>query len=505
MTPVSRKIATYLSLGFQYLMLLLMIVRGIIIPPLAARYIDHDLLGAWFASGNIVQWLMISEGGAWLYLRQKTAQEFGRNDKTALSQTIGSGAVILFLLAIVIIGSGLAIASWVPGWMNISGGNARELLLAFSLTVIGMGISLPACIPRAVAHGLQRQIAVNLNLLVAEVISLATIIVMIIKGYGVISLGIGPLVREVVHNLVNWPLLAILLRRIQVRPSVSMEYFRSMSGKMGWTFVNNLGGVMRRNVDALIVSQLFGNSEVLVVEWTKRAWEIFTALTTRASTAFTPAMAHLHGEGDMPKFRSISHRLFIVIAVATGITTGYGLAFNGTFVGLWVGSQFFAGSTFNLLLGLATSISVITFTLMEVLFATGNIRGPAIAQVIVSVARIVLMVLFAPRFGLLSIPLSMLVTETLGGLTYLALQWKHMLLVTWREILMQFLVVARVLVVATGIAWLWARLPGGWKGLFAHGILFGVALVLALLLTEPSLRSELGKLAGRFLRRTGNA
>ena len=45
MQAVSRKAATYLNLGFQYLMMVLMIIRGIVIPPLAAYYIDHDLLG----------------------------------------------------------------------------------------------------------------------------------------------------------------------------------------------------------------------------------------------------------------------------------------------------------------------------------------------------------------------------------------------------------------------------------------------------------------------------
>jgi O-antigen/teichoic acid export membrane protein len=211
-------------------------------------------------------------------------------------------------------------------------------------------------------------------------------------------------------------------------------------------------------------------------------------------------MAHLHGEGDQPKFRNISGRLFVVIAVATGIALGYGLAFNGSFVSLWVGAQFYAGTEFNLLYGLATAISIITFTLMEVLFATGNIRGPAIAQLLVSAARIALLLMLVPQFGMLSIPLSLLLAEAFGGLTYLAVQWKTMLLMSWQDLARQFLVVARVLVIAVGISWLWVQFPAAaaWRELFLRGVLFGVALMLAIYLAESSVRSSVNGVIGRL-------
>jgi O-antigen/teichoic acid export membrane protein len=338
---------------------------------------------------------------------------------------------------------------------------------------------------------------VNTSLLVAESTSLAASIVLLMNGYGLLALGVGPLIRELLLNLLSWPILVRMLRGLHIRPVVSRAYIKSMTGQMSWTFVNNLSGVMRRNVDALIVSQVFGNSAVLLVEWTKRAWEIFASVVTRASTSFTPALAHLYGEADLPKFRTISAQLFAVTAVALGIALAVGLALNQSFVGLWVGTQFYAGNQYNLVLGLAMVASAIGFTLLEVLFATGNIRRPAIAQLLQTVARLGVLFALVPMVGLLSIPLSMLITESLGIL-YLSLEWQRTLKVAGHDMLKQLLLVGRALLVAVVLAqaWMWLPHATSWLQLVLHGVLFGTMLVLAFYLVEPFVRIRVN---GMFL------
>ena len=204
----------------------------------------------------------------------------------------------------------------------------------------------------------------------------------------------------------------------------------------------------------------------------------------------------------MPKFRKISGRLFAVTAVVLGITLGVGLALNGPFVELWIGAKFYAGNDYNLLLGLATVASAVGFTLLEVLFATGNIRRPAIAQLAQTIVRIGLLFALVPVVGILSIPLSMLITEVLGGVVYMALEWKRTLSVPGSELFRQFLISVRALVVATVmvIVWQWLPYPGTWPALFAHGAFFGASIMLAFYLAEPFVRSKVNELAASFWR-----
>jgi O-antigen/teichoic acid export membrane protein len=496
MSTVSRKIATYHNLVFQYLMMAAMIVRGIIIPPLAARFIDHDLLGAWLASGNIVQWIMVSEGGAWLYLRQRAALEYGRNRHSDLAAVIGSGGIFLFLLGITIAIIGFILAPMIPVWMHVDPKFSSDMALAFSMTVLGYGIGLYAAIPRAVAHGIQKQFVANTNLLIAEICSISASIILLFYGYGILALGVGPLVREGVHNILNWPLFIYMMSKLKIKPLFSWDYFKSTSGQIGWTFLNNLSNVLRNSVDALIVSQVFGNSYVLIVEWTKRAWDIFYTLISRATGSFTPALAHLYGEGDLKKFRDISNMLFSAMAVGLGVTLGFGQAFNQEFVGLWVGSQFYAGDAYNLVLGFAIAASAVSFTLLEVMFATGNIRGPAIVQLLRSLIRIALLFILIPFLGILSIPASILVTEVCVGIVYLTYQWKITLNMTRKSILINQLSIVRAALAGVVLAGLWSVLPGAntWKELITQGAIFGSCLLVMIYLIEPFVRTKVNQI-----------
>jgi O-antigen/teichoic acid export membrane protein len=477
-------------------MLGVMIVRGVILPPIALTYIDHDLLGAWYASGNIVNLLLITEGGVWLFFRQRTAFEYGRQDYKSLSQLIGSCSLWLIIIGIVIALAGIAIAPLIPSWFNVNLPYSEDLSYAFTLTVIGTGLSFPSCIPRAVSHGLQRQIFVNVNQLISELLSLFSSIWLIIDGQGVVALGIGPLIREFVLNILNWPVMFFQMNKLNIIPTISINHFKRISKQIGWTFLMNINRVLRRNVDALIVSQIFGNSAVLIFEWTKRAWELFASILSQASSAFTPGIAHLQGEGDTKKLHYVTSKLFGSIAIALAFIFGLGIRFNTDFIRLWVGSQFYAGDTFNILFGLSTVTFTISFMLSEALFSIGKIRSPAIAQFLFSIVRLIIAFSLFPTFGLLAIPLSFMFSDTFGDTIYLIKLWNRHLKVPERETLKQLVIVFRSMMAALFTITLWQFFPAAysWVALILNGTIFCLSVLIVLFFTEPLMRDTIIKI-----------
>jgi O-antigen/teichoic acid export membrane protein len=480
--PVSRKIATLLGVGFQYASLALMIVRGVVLVPIMAKFIDHEVLGAWYASGNILNWLMLSEGGIWLLLRQQTAKALGGKDLHDLGETIGAGSILMLSIGALIAMSSLLLAPHVPRLFHIAGAGASQLAWSFALAGIGMALSLPAVIPRAVQHGLQRPLGVNAVLLSAEAISLLATILLMFRGFGVLALGLGILTREVVHNLGNWPILVNSLKTMRIAPRVSVHRCRSFLGLLGWTSLSQIAIVFRQNFDAIIISQLLGNSVVLVNEWTKRLWDLLSSFTLRASGAFTPAMAHLHGEGDLKKFRRISGELLHATVIGTGLTLAIGLAFNHSFVRLWVGPSFYAGATYNVLFGVANVVTLLTFTIVEVLYAANCIRAPAIIQIIQTAVRLLLLVFLVHWLGLLGVPLSTLGAALIGGSTRLIAEWRKTLQVSRQRALGLMAPLARALSIAVIAALVWRLLPdpASWSSLAIQAAAFGAVLVTSL-------------------------
>ncbi len=499
-TGISRRKATAIAMAFQYASLVVLLVRGVIMVPIMARFVDHDVLGAWYASGNVLAWLMVSEGGVWLLLRQQAAQAYGRNDKAELAAVIGAGSALLLLLAVVIAIASFLLAGFVPALLDIVGPQAESLSLAFAFAGFGMALSLPAAIPRAIEHGLQRQFSVNVVQLVAEAASLALTAVLLFKGYGVLALGIGILAREILHNVGNWAILTTTLRRMQISPRFSVNQCRLMFGKTSWVFLGNVGKSLYSQADAIVVSRILGNEAVLVTEWTKRLWEMVSSLALKGTAAFSPAMSHLHGEGGLSRFREIAAALLQATSVAGGVTLATGLALNESFMKVWLGTVFYAGSAFNIAMGAATVSAMLLFTVGEVLFSLGQVRVPAIAQISQTVVRVCSLVILVERLGIIGVPLSMLISTIFGGGVNLVLEWARSMNFREKERYGQVATLAKAILAASIVAFAWRYIPApdSWPLLGLHGTAIGLSVVLMLYLTDLFVNARLKGLGQHF-------
>lgn len=491
--PVSRKAATIANLIYQYASMGLVLVRGLILPALALEMIDRNLWGAWMAAGNVLLWLMVSEGGSWLLLRQQTAIEFAKSDRAALSAVIGTGALVQCLLFLVIAILGAVLAPFSPGWFGIAGPDATAFRWAFFLTALAGAMSLLATISRAVHHGFQKQTAVNASSLAGEAASLVLTVWLLYQGQGILAFAWGLVAREIIQNFINWPLFAMLMKRHGLSPYVSRERLNYTLPLMGWTFASNVGVTLRTSVDALVVSQTLGNSSVVISEYSKKIWEILAQFVTKATNAFTPGLANLYAQGDLPRSRAVTRRLGLVVAIATSLLAGGVWAFNESFVRLWVGSENYAGASYNWLCGLATVCMILSLALNDVLFAAGNVRATAKVQLAQTLVRVVLLLATISWLGLLSIPISVLVGNLVGGLYYLVSQWRELMGYTVASALaaMRPLFVGLALAGALALAWTFVPTPTSWAWLVLQAALFAGALLALLATLEPAVRDEL--------------
>ncbi len=517
---ISRRRATVVNLIYQTSSTGLMLVRGFLLVPLYLYYLDLELYGAWLATGNVLTLIMISEGGATHAIRQETAHALGRADYESLGRTIGAGFIVLHLLTLVAGAIGLGLTFWIGALMGLSGAAGRELTIAFSVAVVATVLSLSAGAPTAVQQGLQRHGLVGTIGLSAEALSVASTALLLVLGWGVLSIAAGMVVREVVRQAALWPLVLWTVRGLGVRIAVSGERIRSIFRLVAWTFTSFSAEVMMKNIDALAVSRFLGNELVPVAILTLRAWDTLGMLLTRLAFSFQPGLAHLHGSGDSPRFRAVASRLLRVAAVAIGVSGAVVLACNGPFVRLWAGEHIFAGHPYNISVGAAMAVWAFVASLSQIVLATGNVRGASLCTLIPMVARTVLLLsafsaavlLGIPKPAtLLAIPLSTLLACTLVGGPYLVRQWRKTLQYEPGAAGRELVELGRPLLVgaACGLAWAWLVAPQTWTGLVAGA---GGVLVVgcgAMWLLDPNARAEARaagrSLSGRFRRRAAEA
>ena len=99
--------------------------------------------------------------------------------------------------------------------------------------------------------------------------------------------------------------------------------------------------------------------------------------------------------------------------------TGLGfMMFNESLIRLWVGEQYFIGTSINTILSIGIVIYMLNYVLSNINTAMGNIKGISYSAIINSIAGLILMVVFGNLFGLIGIVTAPIITIVCCQLWY---------------------------------------------------------------------------------------
>lgn len=414
MEIASRKKATVTNLIYQYSSLILTIIRGLLLVPLYLKFIDIKLYGAWLATGNVVTWLALMDPGLNELLRQQVAKFYGKEDLSSLGKTIGTGWTVMAVLSIITVVIGWVLSTVVPSLFLDESKLISELGISIFLASIGAALVFFSGSPGAVLQGFQRSDRFAAIYVVSWVLGITSTIILLVKGFGLISLPLGSVLSGVVMSLgYSSDMLYFARKRLHIRLKWCTEYLNDIKSLVGATFLLQASRILTRNCDEFLIGIFLGPEVVPIVAFSKRLWDVALMFGQRVSVAFMPGLAHLWGEGDRKKVAAVAVKMLCVTLWLCGIEAAIILGFNKSFLSLWVGSQFFAGHSFNIMLALSVLVYVYIYAISQVLYAADDIKGPAIAGVIQSLLRAAMVVGLLFYVGILALPISTLISSVL--------------------------------------------------------------------------------------------
>jgi len=416
--PTSRRTATIANLAYQYSGPVLNIIRGLVLVPLYLKFIDIKLYGAWLASGNVIVWLMLMDPGLNELLRQQVAKYYGKKDLNSLGRAIGTGWSVMICFSVITAGLGWVISKVVPSIFLDSPVHIRELQISLFLASIGAALVLSSS-PSAVMQGLQRSGKFVLIFILGWIFGITATIVLLFKGFGLIALPLGSVISGAAILIgCSADMIYFTKRKLRIHLTWCKEYLNNIKGLIGATFALQFSRILVRNCDEFLIGIFLGTEVVPIVAFSKRLWDLALLFGQRISVAFMPGLAHLWGEGDRKKASSLASKMLRVTMWLVGIETAMILGFNRSFLGLWVGSQFFAGHLFNLLFALSMCTYVYIYAIGQILYAADDIKGPAMAGVIQSLLRTVIVLVLLNFAGIIALPVSTLISSVLVLVVY---------------------------------------------------------------------------------------
>ncbi len=395
------------------------LAKGYAFYPLYVAYFGLDTLGAWSASADVIGLLGSLELGLNTIFSQRLAAAYGAKDKQQFSDLVGAGVFLFAVVSSTIAAFALAIVPWLPRIVNAPPGAASDLAFTFALTGIGTAANLTGFALHSIPGAWQMPTVSVVARLGAQVLEAVLIVVCLVQGLGVRSLGIAAcaggtfcLVLSVLWISHSWRGLGLPRPRITI--TTVRDLLRSTLPMLAAKIVAQVSG----NLDKLLVSNLSNPAAAGVYSLTERAFRIVQMFILPLGGSILPGLANLVGENNRRRARDVIVDIVSLWTVATAVAIPVFVSINRDLVGLWVGPGGYGGLALTIAFGLYSVVTTRSFILYSALAAIGETRKAATLAIVESALRLPLMAVGLVTLGPLGIPL-------LTSLAYFITLWMY--------------------------------------------------------------------------------
>lgn len=417
--PVSRTTVVILTAASSFTAVLFAFLQGVILVPLYLRSFSMVAYGAWLASSQLQSWFSMLDPGFADLTRQEVAASVGERNAGRLAIALGNGlalgvvvAVLPTIIAIALIPPSLA-------YLHLPLPLKAEIAICLSLGALNTGVTLLAFVVMAVLQGLQRVLALGIVQIAGALLGILTTIAAISLGLGIRSIALGLLARSIVWLLGSAALLAVLVTTHQAPvPAIDVSHWTRFARLSGYTFLSRIGQLLLQGTDSLLIGGMVNSSEAARFVLTGRATDTAKMCSDRLTSAFPGSLAHLHGSGNVQKYRATSLRL-LGATLSILLLAGVGVPlFNAPFMHLWLKGTVACDPHLTIILAIAALTTGVVGVINTLMYAEGRIRASALALFSVGVIKVALSVLLVTRIGLVGIPAATAISCLVVGAIY---------------------------------------------------------------------------------------
>lgn len=497
MAPYSRSRTATINTVLSLVVVVIAGVGGIVTVPTYLHHIPVNVYGAWLASGNIITWATMIDPGLSFLTQQQVAVAYGAKDLRKVGTTAFCGMLLNSGMALLLSIAAAVLVLLLPLLLTVEKSiDLHELQFACWISCLGLGLNVTAYALRATSMGMQSSTAIQTFSIVELTASMIVQVYLVRQGWGLLGIAVGSLVRGGGDLLLNGTYLAIRFTKERIVLSYSSLVVSKMLSLVSFTFAGKAVETISTNMDAFLTTRLISPEAAVMLRTTRIPPDICISIINRPAAAISPVLSHIAGAGELASKRQQIIRIILIsswttIYAATGI-----FALNAAFIGVWVGSQFFAGIETNVVLCLSLLVVSAFRLFSNMTNAIGDIKATSIITVVQSLLSLGAMVGLGHLFGLPGIAAGALIGAVYGSLSCGLLLSKQgildraTLLFLGREILLGL----GCLVVTDLVAQHFFPLPISWGAFVLQACTVSLLFLGLLTLVSSALRGEVGNI-----------
>jgi O-antigen/teichoic acid export membrane protein len=317
---------------------------------------------------------------------------------TALAVTLVVGAFI----AVVFFG----LSAVLPSFFKL--GPVQQHLFARLVILLGinLGLGVPAALLGSYLCGLHRFDLYNLLAIVRQGVRMILIIIVLLRGQGVLAVAVCILLATLFCLPLNWWMIRWIDSGVRFEGRlVRMRMARELASFSFWTLLNNAGQLLRDSTDSIVIGRVLNAALITPFTVASRLVDYFRPIITSMVSPLLPRMSKLDGEGrnmDIQRLFLDMTRLSALASVAMGSM----LVLHGrTLLLLWVGPKYVSSYPILVLLTVGAIASTAQLGTLHTLIAKGRHRAYGIWTLGEGLANLILSIIWARRYGIVGVAL----------------------------------------------------------------------------------------------------
>lgn len=395
---------------------------GLWLAPFLLRYMDREEYGLFSLANEMLMWFGLADIGISGALQTRVAHLSGKPDRNRLNELASTAFYAQLAEAVFVLVAGLAVTSVYTSFFNIRTDLKRDATLLLALLVIRSTISTATRVFSSLLIAHQRIHVDNIIKIGVIVLRTALIVILVRRGFGVVSLGIGSIVTAIAVTLPTVAYTYRLLPGLSLRwRHVSWKAFTPLLSMGMWFFLKYMARMGVVGSSKMITAKLVSLSAVTSLALTGRLYLLAQQLLMKLQMVLMPILGNMIGKGVKERAFMLFSRYFIVGNALSCTILGGLFAMNEGFVAGWVGRSNYAGEAVDFLLCLQGFLLFWSSTAMAILTANLQLRRQTLCRLAEGTFGVILSISMGYLLGLEGIVAGLVVGTVATSFWYLPL------------------------------------------------------------------------------------
>lgn len=386
-------------------LIILGLISFLMMPFMIHRLGDFEF-GIYTLAFSVVGYTGLLELGIRSTLQRFVGRLLGMSDRYSLNSVFSTAMTLTVVIGGLIIILSLALCRILPLFFKLSGMQGAEFAWLIVLLGLNIGLGLPVTLLGSYLTGLQRFDLQNALAIFRQSIRALFIVIVLLRGYGVLAVGAAIVAASVISLPFNWWMIRFVDKDVRFSTRlVSFKTARELLKFSFWTLLNNAGQFLRDSTDSIVIGRVLGAAMITPFSVGSRLVDYFRPIIIGMVSPLLPRVSELDGQNRLDDIRKLFLRMTRLSAVAS-LSIGAMLILHGrTFLLFWVGQRYVSSYPILVLLTVGGVASLAQYGTLHTLIAMGRHRAYGLWTIGEGVVNLVLSVIWAHQYGIVGVAL----------------------------------------------------------------------------------------------------